>query len=602
MTRYATYNGDVSWSLDGKKIAFLGERRGKSNLLVLNLQKPLAPGVDAAVVAARPVDIDWDDIHLRTNTVSTLPVDEARSRRTARRWRSAAGGDLWVAATNGGQMTRLTTGGQQPRMIQWSHKQAAVRRLRRPDLLPRRPGHAAGDALDAAERRRTASPIRRRRSVPFKVKLTVRTDEEFTEMFDQTWRYLSENFYDAKFHGHDWDAVRAKYRPLVKYVAMKEDLYALLYLMMGELNASHLGVGGYGATPEEQTAELGLVWDEAYRGKGLKVLDVLKRGPADKRGLSLKPGEFVLAIDGVEVTEATDLSQLLNGKVGETVELQVAADPNADPKARRRVEVQAIARNDIAHGERRRRGARVADVRPLGGQQRQAGGGAEQAASWATSTSRAWTKTGLERFLRSLYSDNFDKEAIVLDVRYNGGGTTHDQVLNYLMGHGHTMFRERDGREGTVVEASDRKWNKPLVLLINNRSYSDAEVFPSAFRTLGLGKLVGQPTGGYVIGTGEVQLIDGSIAAHPAHRRVHADGRGHGQGGRAAGRAGGTAAGPAGEGRGRAAGQGGGGAAGGGGGVEEGAPVGGGGGAGRRRSRPARPAMSAPPLFMPMAK
>ena len=122
---------------------------------------------------------------------------------------------------------------------------------------------------------------------------------------------------------------------------------------------------------------------------------------------------------------------------------------------------------------------------------------------------------GLERFLRSLYSDNFDKEAIVLDVRFNGGGTTHDQVLSYLMGHGHTVFRERDGREGTVVEAGDRKWNKPLVLLINNRSYSDAEMFPSAFRTLGLGKLVGQPTGGYVIGTGQVQLIDGSILRIP---------------------------------------------------------------------------------------
>ena len=63
-------------------------------------------------------------------------------------------------------------------------------------------------------------------------------------MFEQSWRYLAEHFYDAKFHGADWDAVRDKYRPLVKHVAMKEDLYALLYLMMGELNASHLGIGG----------------------------------------------------------------------------------------------------------------------------------------------------------------------------------------------------------------------------------------------------------------------------------------------------------------------------------------------------------------------
>ena len=88
------------------------------------------------------------------------------------------------------------------------------------------------------------------------------------------------------------------------------------------------------------------MWDEAYRGKGLKVLDVLKRGPADKRGLNLKAGEYVLAIDGVEITEATDLSKLLNGKIGETVELQVAADPNAEPKARRRLEVQAGSRNN----------------------------------------------------------------------------------------------------------------------------------------------------------------------------------------------------------------------------------------------------------------
>ncbi len=345
--------------------------------------------------------------------------------------------------------------------------------------------------------------------------MTVRTDEEFTEMFDQTWRYLSENFYDVKFHGHDWDAVRAKYRPLVKHVAMKEDLYALLYLMMGELNASHLGVGGYATTPEEQTAELGLVWDEAYRGKGLKVLDVLKRGPADRRGLSLKPGEFVLAIDGVEVTEATDLSQLLNGKVGETVELQVAADPNADPKARRRVEVQAIARGDMRTENGVAEGVRSLMYDRWVDEQRQAGRGAERAASWATSTSRAWTRTGWSAFCGRSTRTISTRRRSCWTCASTAAAPRTTRCLNYLMGHGHTLFRQRDGREGTVVEAGDRKWNKPLVLLINNRSYSDAEMFPNAFRTLGLGKLVGQPTGGYVIGTGQVQLIDGSILRIP---------------------------------------------------------------------------------------
>src|SRR5471030_2922857 len=96
-------------------------------------------------------------------------------------------------------------------------------------------------------------------------------------------------------------------------------------------------------------------------------------------------------------------------------------------------------------------------------------------------------EAGLERFVRALYSDNFDKEAIVLDVRFNGGGFTHDQVLNYLTGKEHTLFRQLDGGEGYVLRPFDRKWSKPLVLLINNESYSDAEIFPSTFRTTGLG-------------------------------------------------------------------------------------------------------------------
>jgi tricorn protease len=122
---------------------------------------------------------------------------------------------------------------------------------------------------------------------------------------------------------------------------------------------------------------------------------------------------------------------------------------------------------------------------------------------------------GVDRFVRSLYSDNFDKEAVVLDVRFNGGGNTHDEVLNYLGARTHTFFRQRDGGEGPVLRPVDRKWTKPLVLLINNRSYSDAEIFPSAVRTLGLGKLVGQPTGGFVIGTRGVRLVDGSIFRIP---------------------------------------------------------------------------------------
>jgi tricorn protease len=124
-------------------------------------------------------------------------------------------------------------------------------------------------------------------------------------------------------------------------------------------------------------------------------------------------------------------------------------------------------------------------------------------------------EAGLDRFLRSLYSDNYDKDAIIIDVRYNGGGYTHEQVLSYLGGKEHTYFRQRHGGQGLVLNFDDRKWTKPMVVLINNRSYSDAEIFPHAFRTMGLGKLVGQPTGGHVIGTRNITLIDGSTFRVP---------------------------------------------------------------------------------------
>jgi tricorn protease len=517
VTRYATTNAGVTWSADGKRIAFLSDRRGSANLHVLDLEKPAATGAPAARPASTwswgskaPLPIDWEDIHLRVKPVIRGHVDEAAISPDGSKiaLRDGANNDLWVASSTGGSLTRITTGGVYPRNIQWS---------KRRNIL----GGAMDMVyfLDGTGQMRIASvgsgelkPGTGQTAVMgFRVKMNIRQDELFTEMFDQSWRYLSENFYDDKYHGHNWDAVRKTYRPLVKHISMKEDLYALLYLMMGELNASHLGVSGPGAVPEESTAELGLLWDEAYRGKGLKIAEILKRGPADRKGIDLKAGDYVVSIDGTDLDDNTNVARLLNGKAGESVFLQVTTDPN-DPKAKkRRVELMGIGRGNSRSGQPgasslmydrwvARNAARVAE---------KSGG------KLGYIHIPSMDEDGLDRFVRSLYSDNFDKDAIVLDVRFNGGGFTHDQVLNYLGRKEHTVFKNRDGGTGLVLRSGDRKWHKPLTLLINNRSYSDAEIFPSAFRTLGLGKLVGEPTGGFVIGTSGMRLVDGSTFRIP---------------------------------------------------------------------------------------
>jgi tricorn protease len=276
--------------------------------------------------------------------------------------------------------------------------------------------------------------------------------------------------------------------------------------MLGELNASHLGISGFIAAPEELTGCLGFVFDDTYSGPGLKVKEILKHGPADRRGLAIKAGDVIVALDGAELTEQTNLSKLLNDKIGETVAVQVISDGAnpKDPKARRLVQTQAISPRQahtfmyerwVEHNARR--------VSELSG------------GKLGYIHIPSMNEDGLDRFVRALYSDNLDREAIVLDVRFNSGGNTHDEVLNYLGAREHTLFRQRDGGQGWVLRSYDRKWTKPLVLLINNQSFSDAEIFPSAVRTLGLGKLVGQPTGGQVIGTVNIQLIDGSVFRIP---------------------------------------------------------------------------------------
>jgi tricorn protease len=494
VSRYATYNGDVTWSNTGGKIAFLSQRRGMYSMHVLSLYKPTADGS----TPSRSAEFDWDDLHLRVERAGNVSAEggSVSPDGTQVAFRSmSTGDDLWVASSDGRTVSRLTTGNQSPRGIRWSKKASGlIYFLNGAGEL--RATRAGGSSPIAAMMLGSTSSEPQR--VAFSAKMTIKRDEEFAEMYAQSWRTLSDYFYDNTHHGADWKKVRAKYAELVPHVAQREDLYSLVSLMLGELNASHLGISGRMPFPDEFTADLGLIFDETHKGPGLKIAEILKRGPADKRGLGLKVGDIVLSIDRTELTAKTNLSQLLNNKTGETILLDVTSNP-ADPKAKRRVEVKGEDRGRIGQlmYDRwvDRNAAQIAK---------------ESGGKVGYIHIPGMDEQGLETFVRALYSDNFDKEAIVLDVRNNGGGFTHDQVLNYLTGKEHTIFKQRNGGEGLVLRNYDRKWAKPVSLLINNRSYSDAEIFPHAFRSVGLGKVVGQATGGHVIGTYQIRLIDGS--------------------------------------------------------------------------------------------
>ena len=269
VTHYATYNGDITWSKAGKRLGFVGQHRGGHFYHVLRLQKPAMPSIFPGP------DVDWDDIQDRVSRPAPLTADAGTVSPDGHRvaLRSTATNDLWVATTDGKQMIRVTNGGQGPRQMRWSKNSGTVYFLDGSGTI-RVANVAVPSPSDPAK-------------VSFSARFTVRRDEEFREMFAQSWRLLAEHFYDPAFHGANWTAVRAKYAGLVRHVALKEDLYALISLMLGELNASHLGIFGPSTPPEEMTADLGLLFDDSYRGPGLKVSEILKHGPADKRGLPL---------------------------------------------------------------------------------------------------------------------------------------------------------------------------------------------------------------------------------------------------------------------------------------------------------------------------
>ena len=488
VTRYATYNGDVSWSDTGGKIGFLSQRRGTYSMHVLTLQKP-GPTV------GKPAEIDWDDLHRRVNRPSTMAAETGVISPDGAliAFRAFSGGDdLWVANTEGGSVGRVTSGDQSPRQIRWAKRASGL------IYFLNAKGELRATRASYGTFTGSSGPVSEPVKVAFSANITVRRDEEFAEMFAQSWRLIADGFYDPAHHGVDWNAIRKKYAAVVPHVASREDLYSLIHLMLGELNASHLGIGGRLAVADEPTADLGLLFDESYPGPGLKIAEVLKGGPADKKSGGVTPGEIVVAIDRKELAPSENASRMLNGKVGESIRLDVTVDPK-DPKTRRKVEIVGAKRTKISELQYdrwvERNAAAVA----------KASGG-----KLGYVHIPSMDDDGLEAFVRSLYSDNFDKDGLVIDVRYNGGGFTHDAVLNYLSGKEHTVFKQRNGGEGGVFRNYDRKWTKPSIVLINNRSVSDAEIFPQAFKTLGLGKVVGQATGGQVIGTNELKLIDGS--------------------------------------------------------------------------------------------
>jgi Tol biopolymer transport system component/C-terminal processing protease CtpA/Prc len=318
--------------------------------------------------------------------------------------------------------------------------------------------------------------------------------------FDQAWTWLRDNFHDPRMNGVDWNAVRTKYAPLIAGAPSSASVNWLMNLLVGELDASHSGVRANGS-PQPVTGRLGLVFDTAaYERAGtLRIDQVLPLSPAAIAGI--EAGDSLQAVDGHAVGANDDLYALLENRIGKKTTLRVAGKHGT-----RNVEVKPIDTHTLgalaydAWVARNR--AYVAKI--SGGQL-----GYVHLADMS--------EASLRRLYRDLDEQNMTREGVVIDVRNNFGGFVNAYALDVLARKPYLnmTFRGFEDAQPARSILGQRALERPTVLVTNRVTLSDGEDFSEGYRELGLGKVVGEPTAGWIIYTSNEKLIDGSTVRLP---------------------------------------------------------------------------------------
>jgi Tol biopolymer transport system component len=358
-------------------------------------------------------------------------------------------------------------------------------------------------------------PLENRQARP--VAVTAEMDVDFsrekTEVFQQAWTYVRDNFFDPSFNGVDWNAIRDRYAPLAAGARTGDELRRIISEMLGELNASHSGIGAPFSTAQAAViGRLGVRFDAPeFENKGaLRVTDVIPLTPAAISGI--KPGEYLISVDGMAVGPHTNLDEALAYKIGKRVVLSIASSPDGTQK--REVVVRPITAGNERNLLYRRwiENNRAYVARLSNGRL-----GYIHMADMSAGA--------LTQLYADLDADNQKREGVVIDVRNNNGGFVNVYAIDVLARRSYFNMQPR----GFSVVPSrsalgQRALELPTVLITNRHTLSDGEDFTEGYRSLHLGKVVGEPTAGWIIYTSGVQLIDGSALRLPFDRITANDG------------------------------------------------------------------------------
>ncbi|MEP6621393.1 MAG: DPP IV N-terminal domain-containing protein [bacterium] len=349
------------------------------------------------------------------------------------------------------------------------------------------------------------------RAVNSSAEMDVDFANEKLAVFQQAWSFLRDNFFDATMHGADWNALHDVYADHVAGARTADEMRRLMNLMIGELNASHLGIGGPASQPPS-TGRLGLSFDrvEYERDGRLRITAVTALGPSALSG-AVSVGDVLAAVDGKAVNAQANLDELLSFKTGKQVVLTVVPRTGLSRQVTARP-VSVGAEKNLLYRE------------------------------WVESRREYVAKASGGRLgyvhmidmsdvaLRQLYADldaeQHSREGVVVDVRNNNGGFVNAYALDVFSRKPYLTMQGRDQAAiGARSALGQRSLERPTVLVTNQHSLSDAEDFTEGYRAMHLGSVVGEPTAGWIIFTSNRTLMDGTTVRLPATRITGADGK-----------------------------------------------------------------------------
>lgn len=331
--------------------------------------------------------------------------------------------------------------------------------------------------------------------------------DEFNQLFIEAWAQMEEGFYDEKFHGINWQKTKDYYRQFLPYVNNRSDLRLLLNDMLGELNSSHQGFSTFGddeAIPlQNRTMETGIIFEQK---DPLKVKYLVKRSAVDKKGIDIRPGDVLVKVNEETVDPTTDRNYYFT-KPSLDRELKLTFNRNGQMIVTKIHPQSSLSGNlyDEWIDNNQKRVNEKSNNKIAYGCMKNMGLGE------------------LDQFIIDMTQELNTKQALILDLRYNTGGNVHDEVLKFLSQKTYLRWKHREGK--LAPQSNFSPADKPIVLLVNEQSLSDAEMTAEGFKALRLGKIIGTGTYRWIIFTSGVGLVDGSFIRMPAWGCYALDGR-----------------------------------------------------------------------------